>query len=670
MIENKTKRKMKSTYYIFWMIGVLLIIFGIYIYGNDNSILSKMPSLKDDFYGSINYLNKQDPFYKAQTEVSQNVTKLVTEIENDPNYKDDDYFNFFETYEDYDGRDQNGISELEPYFKEIDAATNLDEFSNVLAKIDYDLGIDPFVNIGMMPDLYDNSKNLLAFSPISLETLDLFLFDTSMPSGLEFFTNEKYSTYKEIFEKTRIEFLKVYGYEEEKAKEVSDQITEYAKKIQAGSLSIDELNANYMDYYKKYSLTELKEIVPNLPIEKILNKYGLGNYNEFVVIDDGHLRELDSNYNEANLPVMKEILKVLILENIASLYSSSEYAEVFASCYTALSGEKVSIDLIYQYNELIELKPKMMGKYLNEKYDEKYFTKEEKQEIIDLINKIKNHYREVINNSTWLSDSTKVEAIKKLDNMKINVGYVATNEDQVSVKLLGKKEGGTLLKNYILIHQDASSKMPKYMSEKYTYSMDQFEVNAGYYSLENSINIPSAFREIYRNITDKSEIYGYIGTIIAHEITHAFDNNGSKYDEYGNLKDWWTSEDRSKYDELKQKIVDYYSNYEVYGMKVNGENTVGENISDLASINTMVSIMESENATDEEYKKFFKSFAKLWAEETTKDAIEMQILSDVHSPNSVRVNAVLSSTDKFYEVYGIEEKDKMYVAKEDRVGLW
>ena len=254
--------------------------------------------------------------------------------------------------------------------------------------------------------------------------------------------------------------------------------------------------------------------------------------------------------------------------------------------------------------------------------------------------------------------------------MKINVGYVATNEDQVSVKLLGKKEGGTLLKNYILIHQDASSKILKHMSEKYIYSYDQFEVNAGYYSLGNSINIPSAFREIYRDLKDKSEIYGYVGMVIAHEITHAFDNNGSKYDEYGNLKDWWTSEDKSKYDELKQKIVDYYSNYEVYGMKVNGENTVGENISDLASISTMISIMESENATDEEYRKFFKSFAKLWAEETSKETIEKQIISDVHSPNSVRVNAVLSSTDKFYEVYDINETDKMYVDKNDRVGLW
>ena len=398
MIENKTKRKMKSTYYIFWMIGVLLIIFGIYIYGNDNSILSKMPSLKDDFYGSINYLNKQDPFYNAQSEVSKNVTLLVSEIENDPNYKDEDYFDFFETYEDYDTRDKNGIKELEPYFKEIDDAKNIDEFSNVLAKIDYDLGIDPFVNWGIMPDLYDNSKNVIAFSPTSLERLNLFLFDTSMRSSLEFFTNEKYSTYKNIFEKTRIEFLKLYGYDEEKAKDVSDQITEYAKKIQAGSLSIDELNANYMDYYKKYSLSDLKEIVPNLPIEKVMSKYGLDNYKEFVVIDDGHIRELDYNYNEANLPVMKEILKVLILENIASLYSSSDYAKIFANCYTELSGEKATTDLVYQYYELIELKPQMMGEYLNKKYDEKYFTKEEKQEIIDLINKIKNHYREVINN--------------------------------------------------------------------------------------------------------------------------------------------------------------------------------------------------------------------------------------------------------------------------------
>lgn len=673
MGEKEIKNNNKLLKILLPALGLIIVILGVVFFLNINGKDTKedtQPNLKDDYYDSINYGNKKILFLNAQIEVFRKLGEVGLECENDSNYTDKDYFKFFDTFEDYEIREKNGINELIPYFNEIDSANTMDEFSDVFIKVNYDLGVNSFFNVDIMANLYDNSKNVISFNPISLENLGAITLDSSTPSGLEFFTNEKYNTYKDVLEKMRIKYLQAYGYDKEKAEIVSNDISEFANIIQKTSLSIDDFYGNYMKYFKTYTYSEMKEIIKNLPLDKYLNKYGFDVKNTFALFDEGQLKALDSYYTIDNLQTMKEILKVLILENVASLYTSNEYTEIFTEAYASLTGDEATSDELMTYYEYFELKPQIMGQYLNIKYDEKYFTDEEKQEIIELINKIKDHYKEVINNSNWLSDSTKEEALKKLDSMKINVGYVKTDEEYIDLSLKSSEDGGTLLSNLLLLNKYYSSSKKESLDKKYVSYIDQFKVNAMYNALDNSINFPSAFREIYRNVKDKYEIYGYVGTIIAHEISHAFDNNGSEYDEYGNLKNWWTEEDKEKFEELKQKVIDYYSNYEVLGVKINGETTVGENIADLASIKTMISIMESENATKEDYIKFFESFAKLWKDEKTKEQIEIQVLSDDHSPNKVRVNGVLSSTDKFYEVYDIKENDKMYVAKEDRVGLW
>ena len=668
---KEVKKNNKLLKILLPVLGVFLIVIGfIFLLNTGDKEQNNKPNLKDDYYDSINYGNMNLVFQKAQMEVYNNVSELGMSIENDTNYTDDDYFNFFDTFEDMDGRNNNGINELKPYFDEIDNANTMDEFSDILIKTNYDLGVSSFLSWDIMADLYDNSKNVIAFNPMILESIGLITFDPSTPSGFEFFTNEKYSTYKTVFEEMRIKLFQLYGYDLEKATNISNDISNFAKEIQNKSLSLDDLHSNYTKHYKSYTYSELKEITKNLPIDKLLNVYGFNTQNTFALFDVGHMEALDNYYTIDNLPLMKEILKLQILEQLVYLNSSIDYANVFADSYYKLLGEKVTGEELITYYEFFELKPKIMGSYLNVKYDEKYFTEIEKQEIIELINKIKDHYREVINNSNWLSESTKQEALKKLDNLKTNVGYVQKDDEYFNLGLKSSEDGGSIISNWIMLNKYYAGNKSNDINKKYSPYIDQFSVNAYYYPLDNSINFPSAFREIYRNITNKYEIYGYVGTIIAHEISHAFDNNGSKFDEYGNLKNWWTEEDEENFDKIKQQIIDYYSNYEIFGYKVNGATTVGENIADLGSIKTMISIMEKENASNEDYIKFFESFAKLWNDKVTKEQIEIQILSDNHAPNKIRVNGVLSSIDKFYEVYDIKENDKMYVFKEDRVGLW
>ena len=194
-------------------------------------------------------------------------------------------------------------------------------------------------------------------------------------------------------------------------------------------------------------------------------------------------------------------------------------------------------------------------------------------------------------------------------------------------------------------------------------------VNAMYDPLNNEIIFPAAMLQppFYDCENSDAANMGGIGYVIAHEISHAFDSSGALYDEYGNYNVWWTEEEMEEYQRMSQSIIDYYSNYEIMGIKVNGELTLMENIADLGAIECITSILGNDkDALDEA----FGQMAYGWASEDTAEFMVYLLNVDTHAPNKVRVNATLSSCDAFYDTYEIKETDGMYVAPEDRVGIW
>ena len=203
---------------------------------------------------------------------------------------------------------------------------------------------------------------------------------------------------------------------------------------------------------------------------------------------------------------------------------------------------------------------------------------------------------------------------------------------------------------------------------------DQLTVNAFYLPNNNSINI--LLGEIYSvsesfNLGQENlnqnyyKILGSIGTVIGHELSHSLDTTGSKYDAYGNYINWWNEKDESEFNLLASKVVKYYEEYEQFG-----DSTIGENIADLGGMSIVLQIAENKNATEEDYKDLFETYARTYAEQNTSIFREYLLKNDEHSPNKNRVNAVLSAFDKFYEVYQIKETDKMYVENENRVSVW
>lgn len=313
-------------------------------------------------------------------------------------------------------------------------------------------------------------------------------------------------------------------------------------------------------------------------------------------------------------------------------------------------------------------------KEVGDLYAKRRFSPENKADVEKMVKEIVEAYKKRIENLKWMSKEGKEGAIKKLETMQLKIVYpdkYKTWVDKNVIKTSG--EGSSFIDNIVAIKkwsaniETTKANTPVDRSE---WGISPQTINGYYDHLTNDIVIPAAM--LQAPFYDKDQSYaknlGGIGAVIGHEITHAFDDNGSKYDEKGNLRQWWNESDRSEFNKISKKFIEYYGGFEaIPGHKVDGELTLGENIADLGGISVVSSMLsEDVNALKEMYTNYAYSFASIISD----DEIKEQIQNDEHSPNNVRINAALSSTEGFYKAFDVKEGDKMYVAPEKRVALY
>ena len=291
-----------------------------------------------------------------------------------------------------------------------------------------------------------------------------------------------------------------------------------------------------------------------------------------------------------------------------------------------------------------------------------------------MVSEIIDNFKNRLDKNEWMSDETKKHAKSKLKNITVKVGYPNEWNDYSSVDIRSYEDGGSLVENIINIYMDQSNRQFSKLNnpvDKGEWSMAAFTVNAYYNPLNNEIVFPAAILQepFYSQNYSKEKNLGGIGAVIGHELTHAFDNTGAKFNEEGMLENWWTKSDYEEFTKRSQKVINYYSNIEVGdGQHVNGFLTVGENISDLGGVACVLDIAKkSENPN---FKELFENYATIWREISTKELKDYLLKNDPHSPKKIRVNGVLSQFEEFYETYDVEKGDKMYIKPEDRLVIW
>ena len=643
MTKNKTKK------YILYAIIFVVVIIGAFIYLNKNYI--------DNYYEYINketIKDKEDGWSyidDINKEISKDANNIVKEIINNPTTNEEKNIKeFYNEYLNIEFRNKNGLKDLELYIDKINKTTNINDFITEAIKLEKELSIELLMSKSIMKD-FKTGKNILYITPIPMD----------YGYSSDYYSNETLTTVKNNFKLYNNKLLREYGYTAGEALDITNQIDDFYTNLANNSLKQDDL-LNTEKYYNIIDKSALSKIYTNLDINKYFNELGLSKIDKLSLVDEKSYQELNKYLTNSNLSLWKNIATIKILQTYAE-YTTENYETIFTKLNKNLLGkeytrEETAYDLIKQ----------IYPNEISKNYNNKYLSDDTKNYISNLTNEIIKEYEDMINTS-WMDNETKSKAVTKLNNIKINIG---TNYIKDFSSYYDFNSNISLVKNIINLNKVVRAASYEMLdTTTTTNALPDYTFNAYYDVTSNSINILTGSTKVIKDINNKYGNLGSIGFIIAHEISHAFDNNGSKFDENGFLSNWYTTSSQEKYQEIQNKVIDYYNNYEIiHNVSNNGTRTIGENIADLGAMECITNILIKNNANKKDYQTTYESFAKVWANNYSKSTKVLQSLIDTHSPNEIRVNGVLSSTKKFYETYKIDSKDLMYIEPEKRVNIW
>ena len=643
MTKNKTKK------YILYAIIFVVAIIAAFIYLNKNYI--------DNYYEYINketIKDKEDGWSyidDINKEISNDANNIVKEIINNPTTSEEKNIKeFYNEYLNIEFRKKNGLKDLEPYIDKINKTTNINDFITEAIKLEKELSIELLMSKSIMKD-FKTGKNILYITPIPMD----------YGYSSDYYSNETLTTVKNNFKLYNNKLLREYGYTAGEALDITNQIDDFYTNLANNSLKQDDL-LNTEKYYNIIDKSALSKIYTNLDINKYFNELGLSKIDKLSLVDEKSYQELNKYLTNNNLSLWKNIATIKILQTYAE-YTTENYETIFTKLNKNLLGkeytrEETAYDLIKQ----------IYPNEISKNYNNKYLSNDTKNYISNLTNEIIKEYEDMINTS-WMDNETKSKAVTKLNNIKINIG---TSYIKDLSSYYDFNSNISLVKNIINLNKVVRAASYEMLdTTTTTNALPDYTFNAYYDVTSNSINILTGSTKVIKDINNKYENLGSIGFIIAHEISHAFDNNGSKFDENGFLSNWYTTSSQEKYQEIQNKVIDYYNNYEIiHNVSNNGTRTIGENIADLGAMECITNILIKNNANKKDYQTTYESFAKVWANNYSKSTKVLQSLIDTHSPNEIRVNGVLSSTERFYETYKIDSKDLMYIEPEKRVNIW
>lgn len=563
----------------------------------------------------------------------------------------------YECVSDMENRNETGLGPLKPHMDSIRNASSIDEYVDALAHLSGEFGFSSIVGgYGIMQDKADSSEYAVY----------MMYADTLI--GKEYIEGKDTQEYVDRYLEYINDMLMEFGMTADEAAQSTDSIEGLLRDICASTLTTEQMYDPKLTY-NVYTEKDLQKLYSNVDVPKMLKTLRIDGQDKYIVMDVEQAKKINSLLVEENLQALKDYSTFVMLNDTAK-YANANYAKLTDDMKNALYGiteswgdEKTWMDLTQ------DMLPWDFGMI----YVEQHFSQDDKEAVEEMIGQILKEYEAVINRQEWMSEDTKKKAIRKLETMQVKIGYPdewPAARDMMQVTPIS--EGGSLLSNMLTSMQvaidDSLSKLGTKV-DRSEWDVPPQTINAMYDPLNNELVFPAAILQapFYDGDNSYGANMGGIGFVIAHEVSHAFDSSGALYDEYGNYNVWWTDEELAEYERLSQSIVDYYNNYEMMGTKVNGELTLMENIADLGAMTCIASIIgDDAKALDEA----FGQMAYNWASEDTASFMMYLLNTDTHAPNKVRVNAVLSSCDAFYEIYDIKETDGMYVAPEDRVGIW
>ncbi len=645
--------------------------------------MDKNVSPKDDFYNHVNgswMKNTQIPddrsswggFAVLRKSTDKDVLEILANAKASGKYDaatdQAKALAIFDTKLDTVARNKAGITPIEPALAAIEGIKTLADAQTVLAK--NPVVSSPFLSISAGADLNNSTMNTvyLGASGLGLPDRDYYLDQDAKSKEI-----------REEYKKHIARMLQIIGDSEEEAIAAADKIL--AMETQLAEPRLDKVESrDARNYNNPRAIAQADELLSTLDLKKMIVDLGITKkFDTLTITQLRYTKALDVFFKETSIEDIKTLLKWDTFNSRAGrLTTAIETADwEFYSKY--LNGAKKQRPADERALATVN---GSVGEALGQLYVDAKFPPEAKAKAEKMIANVITAYKNRINKLDWMSEETKVKAIEKLDKFTVKIAYPDKWEDYSKMDVAASK---SYFDNMIAVgkwNQDKNFSEIGEPVDKTEWGMSPQTVNAYFNPMNNEIVFPAAILQppFYNYTADEAVNYGGIGAVIGHEISHAFDDSGARFDGDGNLKNWWTPEDLTAFTKRGDALAAQYSKLEVLdSVFVNGKFTLGENIGDLGGVLGAydgLQLFFKENGRPEDIdgftaeQRFFMSWATVWRTKSRDEALRTQIKTDPHSPGMIRATQPLLNVDAFYEAFGIKEGDKMYLAPAERVRIW
>ncbi len=650
-------------------------------------ILSNMDTLvspKDDFYNYVNgswMKNTEIPddqvrwggFNVLRKKTDFDVLDILNKAKESNKYSDDTdqakALMIFETELDSIARDKAGIDPLKPALALINGIASIEDLQKVMTENAAVIS-QPFIGIAAFSNPSNSAMNATYITPGGLGLPERDYYTNTDAKSVEI-----QGQYLDHI--TRM--LQFLGDSEEEARKQAETILAFETLLATPRLD-KVARRDFRNFNNPRSMEQIQEMVPAINWKQSFLNLGVTKQIDTVIVmQPTYMEVVQNTFKEGDVETWKTVLRWATLNNSAGTLSTEIEKANWDFYSKTLNGSKKQKPANERALSTVN---NTVGEAIGKLYVDEMFPPEAKEKAEKMIANIITAYKDRIRVLDWMSDSTKIKAIEKLDKFTVKIGYPNKWKDYSTMNV---KPGNSYYDNMVAVGKWQLKDNLDRINEpvdRTEWGMSPQTVNAYFNPFNNEIVFPAAILQppFYDYLADEAVNYGGIGAVIGHEISHAFDDSGSRFDADGNLVNWWTDSDLEKFTERGNKLAEQYSNIEVLdSVFINGKFTLGENIGDLGGVLGAYDGLQNffkENGRPDDIdgltaeQRFFMSWATVWRTKQREEALRTQIKTNPHSPGRYRATQPLVNVDAFYEVFDIKEGDAMFIPEEDRVRIW
>ncbi|GAA4033195.1 M13 family peptidase [Flavobacterium cheonhonense] len=571
---------------------------------------------------------------------------------------------YYASFMDRKGRDAKGIAPIQPELKAIDAIASYDDLAAYFGKANR-AGVDIPFSVSVMSDFKDPTKHTLITwqGGLGLPEREYYLATDAKMTDIR----QKYVAHIEkMFQLTNM-----------------PNPAESAAKIMALETALasqqmkKEDTRDIVKLYNAYAVKDLKTLMPDFNWTAMLKNAGVAQEKKLVVTQVDYTKSLNNLIKNTPIDTWKTYLKWGVINGSAGLLTTALDKQNFEFYGKNLYGTESQQE---DWKRAVEMVNGGLGEVVGKVYVKKHFSPEAKERMTQMVKNLLKAYAESIKTLDWMSAATKKEALKKVDNFMIKIGYPDQWRDYSALKIVKNDLYGNATRATEFEYNRNLAKLGKPV-DRAEWGMNPQTVNAYYNPSLNEIVFPAAILKppFFDLNADDAVNYGGIGAVIGHEIGHGFDDQGSAFDGTGTMKNWWTPQDLAAFKKRTSALVAQYNSFKAFpDLNVNGEFTLGENIGDLGGLSIAIKAYKATLNGKEApvmdgftgMQRVFLGWGQVWAEKIREEALRSQIAGDPHSPALFRVNGTVRNIPEFYEAFNIKPTDSLYLAPEKRVKIW